>query len=345
MFSDQLRRRRLKLGFTLIELLVVIAIIAVLVALLLPAVQQAREAARRSQCKNNLKQIGLALHNYHDAAKCFPPESIWAFTPAGGGAMQARNYTWITMILPYLDQAPLYNSINFSQPIWGQMLNGKTIVSTQLPVLTCPSDYGVPIGQSANKGKMGVTCYAGAEGYDWWTRNADGLGGIFTLNFATRISDIPDGTTNTIIVGECNANGYTNGGHQRVGTGVIRAGNNSVFRPAFVSPPYSDSQGSAGNAWPSPDGANNPQTSWAWWEGAPYAYKPTYLHCFGFNAEWPGAGSVHVGGCHFLMADGSVQFLSQSINYPGEASNNYVNGAGVWGALNTTKGGEVVSPF
>src|SRR4051812_6730319 len=93
-----------KRGFTLIELLVVIAIIAVLIALLLPAVQQAREAARRSQCKNNLKQIGLALHNYHDTANTLPPG--WIGDPTGSNA--GNRWGWGTMILPYLDQAPLY---------------------------------------------------------------------------------------------------------------------------------------------------------------------------------------------------------------------------------------------
>ena len=100
-------------GFTLIELLVVIAIIAVLIALLLPAVQQAREAARRSQCKNNLKQIGLALHNYHDAHNTFPPTQIFTFYPgapntAGGSP---RNHTWIAMILPFMDQQALFEII------------------------------------------------------------------------------------------------------------------------------------------------------------------------------------------------------------------------------------------
>src|SRR5262245_47588566 len=174
------RSKRTSQGFTLIELLVVIAIIAVLVALLLPAVQQAREAARRSQCKNNLKQIGLAMHNYHEMASSFPPETIWSFDPTGTGTgpnKQPRNYTWLVMLLPYLDQAPLYNAINFSLPIWGQMAAGKSIAGTQLPILACPSDPAVVWMQGASRGPFGVTCYSGSEGYDWWTRNADPLGG------------------------------------------------------------------------------------------------------------------------------------------------------------------------
>ncbi|MFG0295400.1 MAG: DUF1559 domain-containing protein, partial [Maioricimonas sp. JB045] len=106
-------RRR---GFTLIELLVVIAIIAILVALLLPAVQQAREAARRSQCKNNLKQIGLALHNYHDTHGSFPPGYIARYVSATdpASAETGPGFAWGTMILPFLDQSPTYNQLNFS---------------------------------------------------------------------------------------------------------------------------------------------------------------------------------------------------------------------------------------
>ncbi|MCA9163285.1 MAG: DUF1559 domain-containing protein, partial [Planctomycetales bacterium] len=95
-------------GFTLVELLVVIAIIAILIALLLPAVQQAREAARRSQCRNNMKQLGLALHNYHDSNQCFPPNSH------GNATNLPNGFSWRVMILPGLDQGPLYNKFNFS---------------------------------------------------------------------------------------------------------------------------------------------------------------------------------------------------------------------------------------
>ena len=129
------RLRSRRSAFTLIELLVVIAIIAVLIALLLPAVQQAREAARRSQCKNNLKQYGLALHNYHDNYGCFPigSEANWS-----NGAF----LSWQSRILPYVDQSPIYNQINFSTPgvIGINLSDGQPLRMHTLPYASCPSD-------------------------------------------------------------------------------------------------------------------------------------------------------------------------------------------------------------
>src|SRR5579864_5723515 len=126
----------MKRGFTLIELLVVIAIIAVLVALLLPAVQQAREAARRSQCKNNLKQVGLALQNYHGSRNTFPPGYVSTFD--GSGNDTGPGWGWGAMILPELDQAPLQNGISFTQPI--EAAANATARVTTLSASLCPSD-------------------------------------------------------------------------------------------------------------------------------------------------------------------------------------------------------------
>src|SRR5712692_7045152 len=165
-------------AFTLIELLVVIAIIAVLVALLLPAVQQAREAARRSQCKNNLKQLGLGHHNYHDAYGRFASNIniIWTGPPyttanRGWGGSQASH---LVNLLPYLDQAPLFNGINFSiagtiKP-WNQIIGGTRLNATVLPVLQCPSESRGPmlaVGPGANQTNnpaRAMTNYAGCTG-------------------------------------------------------------------------------------------------------------------------------------------------------------------------------------
>ncbi len=320
-------------GFTLVELLVVIAIIGILVALLLPAVQAAREAARRMSCSNNVKQIALALHNYHDTNGSMPLETNWAYRVNPGDSWLPRNYSWLSMLLPFIEQGTLSSQIDFRYPIWGQMTSdNRQIVSVQIAAFRCPSDPGLgPVEQSHN---MSVTNYIGAEGYDWWNRRNDPYGGVFTFQTATKFADITDGTSNTIAFGETTSYGYKDGGHLRCGTGRPRTSTGeAVFRPALVSPPYSDSQGSAGAGYPSPDGANNPQTSWAWWRASPHAYKPTYLHCFGINADWPGACSAHPAGAMFGMCDGSVQFLSQNIEY-------YNGTQGVWNNLNTKRGGE-----
>lgn len=215
-------------GFTLIELLVVIAIIAILIALLLPAVQQAREAARRTQCKNNMKQLGLALHNYHDTFNRFPMQGYINDT-SNPSAYQPRHFTWITMILPYFDQAPLYNQINFSIPAWGQAHVGQ-----QLATLRCPSDtgFGTPPGDTWG---IAITNYSGSEGFDWWNRATSGLGGVFCARQHTRIADIMDGTSNTIALGETCGLSYKNGPPNTSGTGVLRVGGGeAVFRCAFL---------------------------------------------------------------------------------------------------------------
>src|SRR5260221_4831909 len=133
-----------KKGFTLIELLVVIAIIAVLVSMLLPAVQQAREAARSSQCKNNLKQVGLALHNYHGVFEILPPAYI--YLPGGGGLQgppdptngdAGPGWAWAMMILPHMEQVPLYNSFNVNVPCWNPQNSSSAIAS--VPTYVCPS--------------------------------------------------------------------------------------------------------------------------------------------------------------------------------------------------------------
>ncbi len=322
-------------GFTLVELLVVIAIIGVLVALLLPAVQAAREAARRMSCGNNLKQIGLALHNYHDTHKRFPPESIWAYGTQG--AWQPRNFSWIALTLPYVEGQALQSQIDFTLPLWNQMAAGKPIREYKLEVLVCPTDPY--IGEPSAYHGMSWTNYAGAEGYDWWNRSADPLGGIFTFQSSIRMAQIVDGTSNTIAVGEVSAVGFKNGPHLTGGTGISRKGaGEAVFRPALVSPPYSDSQGSAGSAYPSPDGANNPQTSWSWWRAGPHAYKPTYLACWGINSDWPGPSSFHPGGAQFALADGSVRLIPETVDFRGNPPD-WNDQLGVWMKLNTMGGG------
>ncbi|WP_010587965.1 DUF1559 domain-containing protein [Schlesneria paludicola] len=328
-------------GFTLIELLVVIAIIAVLIALLLPAVQQAREAARRTQCRNNLKQIGLALHNYHDIHNRFPADAVWSYAP-GTPNEQPRCFSWICAVLPQLDQGNLFNQINFSVPIWAQTdSSGKLLREYIFPALLCPSDPGYnKLPQSRNKTTntivpMGYSCYGVSQGYDWWQRT-DQHAGIFSLGLSNPIANISDGTSNTIMVGETCSHNYT-GGSGLGGSGKIRSGNDGVYRSCLVSAPTHSVTLSAIGVTKAPDGGN-PEF---WWEEAPYAYGPSYMSFYGMNSEWYAAASVHTGGAQFLMADGAVRFISQNIQCipEGYAGSLAAPMGTVWESLHTMAGG------
>jgi prepilin-type N-terminal cleavage/methylation domain-containing protein len=343
-------------AFTLVELLVVIAIIGILVGLLLPAVQAAREAARRMSCSNNLKQIGLALHNYESTFKALPAAATWKQGDMLSTAPGPRpaNYTWITATLPYIEQAPLYNSINFSLPLWGadanganaqKMANGKIIASQTIPTYLCPSDPG--FGGGPNRHNLAWSNYAGAEGYDWWRRPNHVLSGVFNLNTYTKFSGITDGTSNTLAVVEASTQGFEPNagvaGHLKNGGGKARGGgsDNAVFRSLLLATNTNDDV-TQGWQLPNPQGT----VSGFWWKAAPYAMQPTFLHCFGINNNWPGASSRHTGGAMAVYCDASVHFLSENIDYPQGGESNaavaYTKGAGVWGAINTITGGETV---
>ena len=196
-------------AFTLIELLVVIAIIAVLIALLLPAVQQAREAARRTQCRNNMHQIGLALHNYHDTHGCFPPATIGRLVsgpPYGQGA------SWQLMLLPFLDEAALYNAHNMS--VDSGSVQNRTVNLQVLNQFLCPSDnqtrsaWYPGSAPSGYTGSPALTNYIGVAGDSTSWNNGvlcrrDGTTGVDYFPRGTRVRGIPDGTSNTMMAGEC----------------------------------------------------------------------------------------------------------------------------------------------
>lgn len=292
-------------GFTLIELLVVIAIIAVLIALLLPAVQQAREAARRTQCKNNMKQYGLALANYHDTYGMFAiggTGGCCAVQPALG--FQAR-------LLPYIDQAPLFNQINFSAvDATGQVLaTGQRVGAIVIPAAVCPSDGSTtnPLngwGQTSYDGSLGsqgnVSVSGSCNPYQAFaqfvnpnngdTLNAGQISGMGSRDGPSiRIRDVVDGTSNVIHMGEVMpaCNDHSSGGmwHSN-GMGNFHSSTIVPINDFTTCPNVPASRVRVA-------GCTNPNN---------------------WNISW-GFRSMHTGGAHFLFVDGSVHFLNENIDH------------------------------
>lgn len=187
-----LSRRACSAGFSLIELLVVITIIGVLVALLLPAVQAAREAARRISCSNNLHQIGLGLHGYHEVHGCFPPGGIELISTTPSG----RQYAWCAFILPFIEQGPLYDSIDFSRPYYAD--ENLPAAKTPLAVFVCPSSSRADTKLS---GTLGAADYGGIFG-ERITGPNNPPKGVMLYDRAVTIAEISDGTSNTLAVAE-----------------------------------------------------------------------------------------------------------------------------------------------
>jgi prepilin-type N-terminal cleavage/methylation domain-containing protein len=296
-----MRRTRYVSGFTLIELLVVIAIIAVLVALLMPAVQQAREAARLSQCRNNLRQIGLAFHNYEGQLRTLPSSTtsqidfgVWNSNPAN-----YHLHSWATMLLPHLDQAPLYNLINFNVSALDPA--NYDPASFRLSVYRCPSYTGPNFSVSPLYARlspqMALRNYAAMGGTSVGTFyiQADG---VFYARSSTRIGDITDGTSSTIFIVET----------REPGAAVWIDGGTA----AVVSRRYLDTN---------PPSFAGPENS--------LNFQPYYVaNGQGIDALF-GPSSQHSGGISHLYGDGSVHVISQNID------------ARVYDALVTRAGGEL----
>ncbi|MBA4031726.1 MAG: prepilin-type cleavage/methylation domain-containing protein [Planctomyces sp.] len=303
MSSVSFDRRWLRRGFTLIELLVVIAIIAVLIALLLPAVQQAREAARRTQCRNNLKQLALGAHNYHGMSEVFPPGIVYDKDKRDTTLNYncANSYGWGALLLPFIDQGPLFNRINFSK----EWLVSDGVAGTPLAAFSCPSDTSPPINAyytdtsyspsktAADTTRAGKSSYVASIGATNLTsvggRGTGGIGPSF-LNSSTRISDILDGSSNTIYLLE-------------------RDGS----RVQYPTQNYA----TAGALWVGPPKAYIVSASLAATLGrVPNSLATTTTMGINTGTNWGSASnSQHTGGVHVALCDGSVRFLSQNIDW------------------------------
>ena len=269
-----IRNRR---AFTLIELLVVIAIIAILIGLLLPAVQKVREAASRSTCQNNLKQIGLACHNYHAALNQLPP----GYSSSSSYPGTAPGWGWAAYLLPHLEQNSVSQKINLTQ-----LVESQPAIGTVLKVFLCPSDPFSPAAFTVTSATgsaiclAGPSCYAATVGSDAAEVDAPTGDGIFYRNSATRLTDVSDGTSQTVMVGD---RAWTDA--QGIWAGVPT---NAVIRAGTTNP------------WPSVTGP---------------APALTLVHNNWINIKTDADGglddfsSKHIGGVNLVFADGSVRFI------------------------------------
>ena len=309
-----------KSGFTLIELLVVIAIIAILVALLLPAVQQAREAARRSSCKNNLKQLGLALHNYHDTYGIFPQGQFWI---AGASSWHGHS-AWVSL-LPFIEQGALFDQWNHN--ISYDNSTNNTLRQNKIVSLKCPSDrdYGAGDGPGNN--------YAGCAGSTpfIWPGSTTDTGGVIVQRKSIRMRDILDGTSNAVMVGEL----LQGDGNQSrdSDSDITRLATTPTFANAlFATQSELDTAGTncdtTGIAVTAEGSLSQCGRDWA----SPYPFQtlfnttapPNWKHrsCafgggFGLCEDRSGISPVrsrHKGGAQIALADGAVRFVSENVN-------------------------------
>ena len=302
MFRSWVRRTESgkRSGFTLVELLVVIAIIGVLVALLLPAVQAAREAARRAQCSNNLKQIGLAMLNYEDTYKCLPPGRVGC---DGDGSNQCNGYNsgagtlgWSGFVstLPFLEQSALFNKIDYAPVPWGvtggwDNATNMEVVSARPKFIVCPSDNSKPfLDNQPSSGKKAATGSYGLCGGSLGPPNGGGIKhlntGVFVYRSCFRLADVTDGTSNQFLVGEIRgSDGYVNGVANGAAPNMWTTGSRFMSLRTTVNPV---------NTLPAQGNVDK--------TGAPA------------NAAF---GSLHPAGAQFVFVDGHVSMILNQINF------------------------------
>ena len=318
------RLRFSRSAFTLVELLVVIAIIGVLVALLLPAVQAAREAARRSQCSNNLKQLGIAMHNFHDTHNVFPKN----YYQSGGNAWESLSAHY--KILPYIEQNPLFEKIEAAPNDWGNVWG--TYMNTKIKTFLCPSSPPAP-GRNVSWGGPGCNygwCSGSSVAINWG--NESEINGMIITLKERKMAEVTDGLSNTIMVGEfLSGTGTTTTTSGRfpydiffTSDGVINACADKNFPTAAEL----DTMGQSAKNSPTGVRGNN-GTNWGWYPASQSSYNTAAPP----NWRWPSAGgnccpggahdwgrgvvpsrSMHPAGVNAGFGDGSVRFIPNTVD-------------------------------
>lgn len=317
--------RQSRRAFTLIELLVVIAIIAILIGLLLPAVQKVREAASRMKCQNNLKQLGLAMHSYHDSLNRFPRN----YQKVGGNAWEALSANYF--LLPHVEQTALFAQGQANLANWGWTYG--TLMNTQLSVFQCPSALPAPRRGSHPHGWDGPgTNYAWCTGSSIETVWANTrFNGIIAYQTDRRMADVTDGLSNTLMASEILSGSGQTGSAGRYPFDIFYVGNGrftSIVNRDFPTVGELDNIGNAARSSPIGFKSNN-GTMWAWYAAAHSTFTsaapPNWRHpsaggdcCPGGAHDW-GFGiipprSMHTGGVNGLLGDGSVRFIRDSVD-------------------------------
>ena len=314
---------RASCGFTLVELLVVIAIIGILIGMLLPAVQAAREAARRAQCVNNMKQLGIGMHNYHGAINCFPPGAINLVGNAGG-LYDAPRQTFMIHLYPFIEQTSLFNSFTFTLhgslyglPWWGSAnsIGPTSITSVVLPNLQCPTDPGqinifIQSGNYLSRSNY-LGFFGNADVGTSFTKVSPHLPAAFGFNLSTKFSDFTDGLSNTMLMSEYLKGGELSSNDPRAMLWTDFAGGSQLYTK------QTPNSSSVDLIYP----------------GYCFALPTMNLPCINGNGltDTATARSQHPGGVNVLMGDGSVRKVQDSVDLV------------VWRGMGSISGGEAIS--